>query len=223
MKQAKKKIVSLMLTVILILTGLLSACGGQTDGSEDMMKPNSAKEELSNTENQNEAAQNAGTGGSEKEETGVSFANFQTVDWQGNEVNESIFSEYDLTMINIWATYCQPCLREMPDLGELSKEYQKQGVQIVGLVLDVFLPDGSVSPEAKEVVGDVIEKTGADYTHLIPSRELIAAELRDVQSVPTTIFVDRYGNRVGDTYIGAKSKEKWQEIIRQTLETVEVQ
>lgn len=151
-----------------------------------------------------------------KEQSG--FSDLETIDWQGNEVDESIFSDYDLTMINIWATYCNPCLREMPDLADLNKEYTEKGVQIIGIVMDVFNPDGTVSSDMMKVVEEVVEKTGADYPHLLPSEDLIVSELRFIQSVPTTIFVDKDGMKVGETYKGAKSKEKWEKVIEETLE-----
>ena len=45
---------------------------------------------------------------------------FETVDIDGNKVSSAdIFSKHKLTMVNIWGTFCGPCIREMPDLEEL--------------------------------------------------------------------------------------------------------
>ena len=44
---------------------------------------------------------------------------FEARDLEGNTVSSQLFSETKLTMVNVWATYCNPCLREMPGLGEL--------------------------------------------------------------------------------------------------------
>jgi 3-oxoacyl-[acyl-carrier-protein] synthase II len=40
-------------------------------------------------------------------------------------------------MINVWGTYCNPCLNEMPDLGEIATEYDTETFQIIGIVCDV--------------------------------------------------------------------------------------
>ena len=50
---------------------------------------------------------------------------------EGNVISSDIFAQSRLTMINVWATYCNPCLREMPDLGALHQEFSEQGFQIL--------------------------------------------------------------------------------------------
>ncbi|MDD2297243.1 MAG: hypothetical protein PHX79_05455, partial [Sphaerochaetaceae bacterium] len=52
-----------------------------------------------------------------------SLAPFWTLDLEGNEITETIFSPYQLTLVNIWATFCSPCLQEMPALAELRNEF----------------------------------------------------------------------------------------------------
>lgn len=141
------------------------------------------------------------------------FNQFTAVDSNGNDVTQDIFSGHKLTMVNIWATYCGPCLNEMPELGELNKEYKDKGFQVVGMPIDVLNQDGSISQEQVDLVNEIAEKTGADYTHILPSQDLIDAKLKNVTAVPETVFVDENGNQVGKSYMGARSKEKWQEII----------
>ena len=50
------------------------------------------------------------------------FEDFTAQDLDGNTVDESIFADYEVTMVNLWGTFCGPCLQEMPDLGEISDE-----------------------------------------------------------------------------------------------------
>ncbi len=145
------------------------------------------------------------------------LADFDSTDIDGNPVDQSILSDYDLTMVNVWATYCNPCLREMPDLGELADEYETQGVQIVGLVVDVSNSDLSVNQEQVEVAKSIIDKTGADYLHIVPSEDLLDV-LSYVSAVPTTFFVDKDGNQVGEFYIGLQNKSRWKSIIEDTRE-----
>lgn len=141
------------------------------------------------------------------------FGEFQSETLDGEKVNQDIFSKADLTMVNIWGTFCGPCIREMPDLGILNKEYADQGFQIVGIISDVY--------EAKdETAQEIIDSTGADYTHIILSDDLLNGIVGQTQAVPTTIFVDKDGNQVGNVYAGAKTKEDWNNIIQQLLEEV---
>ena len=113
-------------------------------------------------------------------------------------------------MVNIWGTFCGPCIREMPDLGELSREYSDRGVQVVGLVSDV----GEAKNEKAE---EIVSTTKADYTHIIASQDLMSGILSSVNVVPTTIFVDKEGNQVGDVYSGARDKAEWAGIIDKLL------
>lgn len=142
---------------------------------------------------------------------------FETTDLEGNTVGPEIFADHDLTMVNIWATYCRPCLSEMPDLGKLSEAYADQGVQIIGLVSDALNMDGTISESQVEFAKEIAETTGAGYRHLLPSQDLIHIVLWQVQAVPTTFFVDSKGSLVGYVYEGAHDYETWDTIIKETL------
>lgn len=136
---------------------------------------------------------------------------FTTTDLDGNRVTEKIFADNKITMINIWGTFCGPCINEMPDLGKLSAKYKSKGLEIVGVVCDVY--DASQSATAKSIV----KKTGANYRHLVTSLDVENTLLKDVQAVPTTIFVDSNGRQIGKTYVGSKSLSQWQSIIDSLL------
>jgi thiol-disulfide isomerase/thioredoxin len=151
--------------------------------------------------------------------TSPSFVNFHTIDIEGNSVNQSLWADHKLTMVNIWATYCGPCLDEMPDLGRLHKEYAQKGVQVVGIVVDVQDQFGAISGSQVALAKEIIEQTGAAYPHLLPSNDLYYAKLREVYSVPETVFLDSHGNVVG-SYIGSRPYDKWSAIIDTLLEEV---
>lgn len=150
--------------------------------------------------------------------TQASLASFTSTTLDGKNVDQSIFAGYQLTMINIWATFCGPCLTEMPELGELAQEYADRDVQIIGIVIDVLDSQGNYSEGQLELAREIVKRTGADYPHLLPSLDLISAKLKDVSSVPETIFVDGQGNPIGRSYIGARDKASWQTIIDGYLE-----
>lgn len=96
------------------------------------------------------------------------LSSFSTTDIEGNAVDESLFSDYKLTMVNVWATYCGPCISEMPDLGTLAEEYADKGFQIVGLVSDVLDSDGNLDSAQIDKAKEIVASTGANYTHIVP-------------------------------------------------------
>lgn len=139
------------------------------------------------------------------------FGVFETVTLDGEKVDQNIFAEADLNMVNIWGTFCGPCINEMPDLGELAEEYAEKGVRLIGIIADVREP-------GNEAAEKIVEATGADYTHLVMSQSLKVNYLGQVQGVPTTIFLDREGKQVGEVCVGAKSKKNWSKLIDEMLE-----
>lgn len=145
------------------------------------------------------------------------FPEFTTVDLDGNEVTQEIFGEKKLTMVNVWGTFCSPCIQEMPALGELAEEY-KEDMQILGIISDVIQMDEAVSDAALEEAKRIVEATKAEYTHLVTSQDLLEGFVSGISAVPTTFFVDQEGNIMGVGVSGARSKEKWQEIIEAFLE-----
>ncbi|MDO4552815.1 MAG: TlpA disulfide reductase family protein [Bacillota bacterium] len=148
------------------------------------------------------------------------LGSFTATDLNGDPADQSIFDGYELTMVNVWATFCGPCLQEMPDLGELAEEYSDQGVQIVGLVADVLESDGTISQEQVDLAREIVTETGANYLHLLPSEDLYGI-LAQCQFVPTTFFVDSEGKQVGRAYVQAMSKSQWKEVIQSVLAEME--
>lgn len=139
------------------------------------------------------------------------LAQFEAKDIYGNPVDESILNGYRLTMVNIWATYCNPCLAEMPDLGKIAKDMQEKGVQIIGIVSDAY------SEDKINLAQEIAQLTNADYLHLLPSEMLYEKLLSSVTAVPTTIFVDETGTMVGYAYMGSRSYDQWLQAIEETM------
>ena len=167
---------------------------------------------------QKETGQETGQDAGE-EKSGV-LSSFTATDLEDNEVSQEILAEYDLTLVNVWATFCGPCLREMPSLGELAAEYQPQGVNIIGIVSDTLTSEGELDEDQVDLARDLVEETKAEYTHLLPSQDLFGL-LGQIYAVPTTFFVDSEGNQVGDTYMQSMSKEELSELIESHLAQVQ--
>lgn len=146
------------------------------------------------------------------------LGNFTTEDIKGNEVTQDIFADYKVNIVNIWGTFCGPCLSEMPSLGKLQEEYKDKGVQIVGIVTDVLNQDGTVLDSQVDVANEAVEKTGADYIHIIPNKELLASYLNQVSAVPTTLFLDENGREIMSPITGALEEKDWEKVISVLLE-----
>lgn len=124
---------------------------------------------------------------------------FSTKDLNGNTVTNSIFADKDLTVINIWGTFCGPCINEMPELGQWAKE-MPENVQIIGLVYDV---ESENDTKHLSLAKQITSKADAEFTHLIYSSDF-APLLNGVVGVPTTVFVDSTGKLVGEPVVGAQ-------------------
>ncbi len=145
---------------------------------------------------------------------GELFKDVTSYDIDGNETGSEVFKGKKLTMVNIWATFCSPCIKEMPDLQKLSVDYAEKDFQIIGIVSDVAdINDLNKISEAKEIM----KSTGVSYKNIVPSDSLNEAKLNSVYSVPETIFLDENGNQIGESYIGSRSYESWQAIIESLL------
>lgn len=142
---------------------------------------------------------------------------FTATDINGKEVTSEIFGKNKVTMLNIWGTFCGPCIREMPDLAKLNEANKSNKVEVVGIIIDILDRRGNVDSRIKTDAQTIIKKTGANYSHIIPSKEMMTGLLRNIQVVPTTIFVDSNGKQVGEFYFGSRSQKDWQKIIDELL------
>ena len=147
----------------------------------------------------------------ESEETYVLTFEASTID--GEALIAECFGDSKLTMINVWATYCNPCLNEMPDLGEIAASYDTADFQILGIISDVMDESGE---EDIEYAKELINQTGANYPHLLLNESLYSNLVGAVSSVPTTFFVNQEGEVLGYV-VGAKSKGDWEAIINELL------
>ena len=194
----------------LMLAVFLSGCADKEaelpqDGAAGTFQDSAADAEEA------DAQDSAGGAGEEDSSAGIVF---QGQDMEGNEISSDIFSQSKLTMINVWATYCNPCLSEMPELAQLPDEYAAGDFQLIGIISDVM--EGADQKTMEQAKG-LIEQTGADYPHLLMNLSVYQALMTDVRAVPTTFFLDSEGNLL-DTVVGAMDKDSWKEKIDGLLE-----
>ncbi len=194
MKVRKETFCALILCMVCSLA-LLNGCGSKGESSEDK----TAEKGEANVENLGE---------------------FEMLDTGGNAYTQEIFAECDLTMVNVFTTWCGPCIKEIPELEKLNQEMVDKDVQVIGIVLDAVDSSGNIDEEAVENAKLLAEKTGAAYPFLIPDSGLMNGRLSGIDAIPETFFVDTEGNIVGETYVGAHSFDDWKGIVEKELEGV---
>lgn len=123
---------------------------------------------------------------------------FSATDINGNPVDSSIFSEKKLTVVNVWGTFCGPCIREMPELADWAGE-MGDDIQLIGIVCDI---NGENDTQHIELARTIVQTANAEYTNLIPNDDL-GELMSGIVGVPTTFFVDETGAIVGEPVIGA--------------------
>lgn len=146
-----------------------------------------------------------------------SLGEFSLKDVAGNAYTNEMLKEHKLTMINVFATWCTPCISEIPDLEKLHQEMKDQGVSVVGVVLDTVDEEGNIDEQAVEKAKLLAERTGASYPFLIPDAGALNGRLKGIEAIPETFFADSDGNIVGTEYVGSHSFKEWTTIVETQL------
>lgn len=109
-------------------------------------------------------------------------------------------------VVNFWATYCEPCKREMPSLAELQKKYGPQGLQILGIVTD---------DPGEQTILDFVHRMGVNYPVLVGT-DKVADAYGGVEGLPTTFYLDRNG-KVVDRVLGGVPADEIEASIKKAL------
>jgi len=111
-----------------------------------------------------------------------------------------------LVVVNFWATWCRPCVVEMPGFSEIYEKYKGKGLEIVGVSLD---NDGwgKVRP--------FLAKNKVAYPIVIGDQDLYLA-FGGRNAIPTTVFVDKKGNII-ETVVGMMQKDDFEKKIKKLL------
>lgn len=136
---------------------------------------------------------------------------FKTYDIVNNrEYTESIFAKKKLTMINFWATWCGPCIEELPNLQRLSNNYSK--LQVITVLYDSG-DSGAINTAVSIMNANGITLPALRYNNSM--KQAFGGYLSSA-ALPTTVFVDQDGHFV-KCVNGAKSYDEWCAIINGML------
>ena len=146
-------------------------------------------------------------------ETTSPFSNLSGKDFNGNSVDESLFSKNAVTVVNFWFNGCKPCVAELSKLNELNEAIRSMGGEVVGINTETFNGNQTAIKEASAI----LESQGAKYRNLsIDSSSNAGKYASDIMAFPTTILVDRNGNIVGDPMLGGiDNKDNYDSLMKQ--------
>ncbi len=187
-----------------------------TDGSE-IGEENTETEETRETEEENREDPNKPEENAEEDDHAAEVENggnrvevnipdsalsdwtvsFKTAALDGETVTDDIFSDYDITVVHVWATYCDSCIDEMGDYAAFYKELP-DNLNFIGIVNDVY--DGL--DNNVQIAGQILCDSKAEFMNLRIS-DSIYETTSSVYVLPSTFFVDRNGHVIGGLLEGA--------------------
>jgi len=134
----------------------------------------------------------------------VRAPDFTLVSLEGDRITLSDLRG-SVVLLNFWATWCGPCIMEIPDLNRLQEKYQDKGLEVVGITLTSGPP---------EIISKFAEDQGMNYkvlTDIMGSETEVVTNMygqatgSPITGVPTSFIIDRDGYIV-KTYIGPRSE-----------------
>jgi thiol-disulfide isomerase/thioredoxin len=108
-----------------------------------------------------------------------------------NKMVDSKQFEGKVLLVTFFATWCPPCIQEIPNFIELQNSYKSKGFSVIGFSVD----EGGVAP-----VKRLIDRTGINYPVLMADKE-VARGFGGVTGIPVTFLVNRKGELV-KKYLG---------------------
>ena len=137
--------------------------------------------------------------------SGMPAAGFEISDTQGRR-HRLAEAQGRWVVVNFWATWCVPCIQEIPEIAEFARAYPR--VVVIGVAMDAENP-------AK--VKQFAQKTGHDYP-LVLADDAVEKQLGEPKALPTTRIYDPTGKVVYDRAgrVSVKSLEELTKVERQT-------
>ena len=135
---------------------------------------------------------------------------FETTDLDGNPVrSEDIFKDHEVTMVNLWATWCHNCIGEMTELGEMAERLAEKNVALVGICTD--------ADEELDACREILKEHNVNYLNLMPVEGLDDLLAWD-GALPTSYFFDSNGTLLCLGFRGApQTMDPYEEIINGLL------
>ncbi|HMR18162.1 MAG TPA: TlpA disulfide reductase family protein [Sphingobacterium sp.] len=115
-----------------------------------------------------------------------------------------VISSKKLILLDFWASWCIPCLKEMPEIAKLHHKHKDQGLQIVGISLD----------KNREKWRNAVESIGMPWVQFIDSNlSNPISGIYGANAIPHTVLIDECGYIVAVGLRGHDLKEKIAELL----------
>ncbi|HEX5050440.1 MAG TPA: TlpA disulfide reductase family protein [Planctomycetota bacterium] len=122
---------------------------------------------------------------------------FKVKDMDGKDVSPADYKGKVL-LIDFWATWCGPCMGELPNVLEVYQQYHDKGFEILGISLD--------RDTGHDKLVSTIKDRGMSWRHVYDGKFWSAevAQIYDVQSIPFTVLIGKDGKVIGTSLRGDK-------------------
>lgn len=135
---------------------------------------------------------------------GSDYTNVKGLNTKGQEVELSQYvGKNQYVLVDFWASWCGPCIKEMPSLVKLYNEYNKKGFEIVGISVD----------DDKDAWEKAIKENNMSWPQMIDSDDS-AATSYVVQTIPYTVLIDKDGKIIAKGLTGASLEKKLKELLQ---------
>ncbi|MFR2745765.1 MAG: TlpA family protein disulfide reductase [Roseburia hominis] len=183
--------------------------------TDDIKTIRKIEEQITEIESQNAVSDTSGAK-NDSDDT-APFQNFSGKDFDGNAVDQNLFSGNAVTVINFWFTGCKPCVAELSKLNELNDAIKSMGGEVIGINTETFDENEAAIKEAKKI----LESQGAAYRNLsIDSDSAASKYAADIMAFPTTILVDRNGNIIGEPMLGGIDNQDNYDALMKQIQSV---
>lgn len=150
----------------------------------------------------------AGTGAPEQESAlkGSIAPDFELNSLDGKAVKLSSYRG-KAVLLNFWATWCGGCKVETPWLVDFYKQYQPQGLEIVGVSMD--------DAGSHDEIAKFVKEMNINYT-IVQGTEKVGDAYGGVDGLPTSFFIDRNGKIVNMT-LGLRDRRDLEDDIKKAI------
>jgi len=138
---------------------------------------------------------------------------FVLLDASGKSASLSSFRGKPL-LLDLWATKCGSCIKEIPSFIEVHHSYAVKGVAVVGISMDVLYEDLKGPAEAWELVNPFVKAHNVDYPILMGDDGI--TKRYSVEALPVTYLIDNRG-RIAAKYVGIVDRSNLEANIRALL------
>lgn len=205
-----------VISLLFVLSAFVIACNKDIVDKQSNERQNEKKEVLNEKKTENKEVSNTSDVKLykiEKVDKAAGKKSPPNFSWTENGKPNSLDDlKGNVVLVNLWATWCGPCIKEMPALSQISEELKDKNFKMLGM--NVFQQEGSKKVE------DFLKTNPVTYTILDGNQEVVdgfsEANGKPIDAVPTTFIIDKDG-KIAETIVGGRDKETFLKVINKYL------